>query len=138
MKITVAMFEELNEYDETTVDVLVNELIFTAKGKIIINEGWEKLLKENTAISETGAILTENANLPFIIEKEPCKALIKTKEGKTTPPSLYTEGTLITAMKNCGKELEDIEKEIMKEAEGIGTEATRANVRLCKDDRLTE
>ena len=113
MKRTIAMFEELNEYDETAVDVLVNELIFTAKR-------------------------TENATLPLIIEKEPCKALIKTKKGKTAPPSLYTEGTLITAMKNCGKELEDIEKEIMKEAEGIGMEATRANVRLCKDDRLTE
>ena len=138
MKRTVAMFEELNEYDETTVDVLVNELLFTAKGKIMINEGWEKLLKESAATSETVATRTETSNLPLIIEKEPCKALINTKEGKTTPPSLYTEGTLITAMKNCGKELEDIEKEIMKEAEGIGTEATRANVRLCKDDRLTE
>ena len=128
MKRTVAMFEELNEYDETTVDVLVNELIFTAKGKVMINEGWEKLLKDSAATSETVATRTENSNLPLIIEKEPCKALISTKEGKTTPPSLYTEGTLITAMKNCGKELEDIEKEIMKEVEGIGTEATRANV----------
>jgi len=36
---------------------------------------------------------------------------------------------LITAMKTCGKELENAEeKEILKATEGIGTEATRANV----------
>lgn len=122
MKRTIAMFEELNEYDETTVDVLVNELVFTAKGKIMINEGWEKLLKESAATRKN------DTSLPLIIEKEPCKALITTKEGKTTPPSLHTEGTLITAMKNCGKELEESEKEVLKEVEGIGTEATRANV----------
>lgn len=128
MKRTIAMFEELNEYDETTVDVLINNLIFKAKGKIIINKGWENLLKESAATSKKGATQSETSNLPLIIENEPCTATVKTKEGKTTPPSLYTEGTLITAMKNSGKELEDAEKEIMKEVEGIGTEATRANV----------
>ncbi|OJF96172.1 type IA DNA topoisomerase [Alkalibacterium sp. 20] len=128
MKRTIAMFEEQNEYDETTVEVLVKELVFKAKGKTMINEGWEKLLKENAATSETGVKRKANSNLPLITQNEPCTALINTKEGKTTPPSLYTEGTLITAMKNSGKELAESEKEIMKEVEGIGTEATRANV----------
>ena len=128
MKRTIAMFEELKEYDETNVEAVIKECVFSAKGKIIINDGWERLLRESAATSETVATRTEESKLPLIIEKEPCTALINIKEGKTTPPSLYTEGTLITAMKNCGKDLEDIEKEIMKEVEGIGTEATRANV----------
>ena len=49
-------------------------------------------------------------------------------EGMTQPPSLYTEGQLINLMKNCGKLLEDEDTEILKEVEGIGTEATRADV----------
>src|SRR5699024_2097419 len=41
----------------------------------------------------------------------------------------YTEGTLITAMKNVGGSSDNKEnKDILKETEGIGTEATRANV----------
>ncbi len=31
------------------------------------------------------------------------------KEGKTQPPKYYTEGTLITAMKNVGRDAEDEE-----------------------------
>ena len=47
----------------------------------------------------------------------------------TQPPKHYTEGTLITAMKNVGGSSDNKEnKDILKETEGIGTEATRANV----------
>src|SRR5699024_2778801 len=54
---------------------------------------------------------------------------ITKKEGKTQPPKYYTQGTIITAMKNVGRSVEDEEnKEILNESEGIGTEATRANI----------
>ena len=47
----------------------------------------------------------------------------------TKAPIPFTEGTLITAMKTAGKTLDDAdEQDILKEAEGIGTEATRANI----------
>lgn len=50
-------------------------------------------------------------------------------EKETQPPKPYTEGTLITAMKTAGKTLDNDEaQEILKEVEGIGTEATRANI----------
>lgn len=50
-------------------------------------------------------------------------------EKETTPPKPYTEGTLITAMKTAGKTVDDeSEQEILKEVEGIGTEATRASI----------
>lgn len=47
---------------------------------------------------------------------------------KTKPKALYTEATLLSAMENAGKEVEDIEsKKAMAEC-GIGTPATRANI----------
>src|SRR5699024_11801251 len=46
----------------------------------------------------------------------------------TQTQSLYTESQLINLMKNCGKLLEDEDTEILKEVEGNGTEATRADV----------
>ena len=50
-------------------------------------------------------------------------------EGQTTPPKPYTEGDLITMMKTAGKQIEDEEEaELLKQVEGIGTEATRAGI----------
>ena len=47
---------------------------------------------------------------------------------KTKPKALYTEATLLSAMENAGKEVEDVEsKKAMAEC-GIGTPATRANI----------
>ena len=54
---------------------------------------------------------------------------LETKEGKTQPPNYYTEGTLLTAMKHVGRTMDEIDsKDILKETEGIGTEATRASI----------
>lgn len=48
---------------------------------------------------------------------------------KTTPPAHYTEGTLLADMKNAAKFIQDPKlKEFMKDADGIGTPATRASM----------
>ena len=53
---------------------------------------------------------------------------ITIKEGETTPPSRYTSGSIILAMENAGKLIEDERlREQIKEC-GIGTSATRAEI----------
>src|SRR5699024_1864044 len=53
----------------------------------------------------------------------------QTAEKVSTPPSRYTEGTLIAVMENPAKFLQnDSLKAIIKEREGIGTPATRAGI----------
>lgn len=49
-------------------------------------------------------------------------------EKKSKRPQLFTEGTLITKMKNLGNEVDDVNKKIYKEIEGIGTPATRSGI----------
>ena len=49
-------------------------------------------------------------------------------EHKTKPKPLYTEATLLSAMENAGKEVEDAESKKAMAACGIGTPATRANI----------
>lgn len=71
----------------------------------------------------------EAQTLPPIVENEEAEVELKSMEKETQPPKPYTEGTLITAMKTAGKTLDNDEaQEILKEVEGIGTEATRANI----------
>ncbi len=64
--------------------------------------------------------LTEGENLPLVHAE--------ITEHKTKPKPLYTEATLLSAMENAGKDVEDAEsKKAMAEC-GIGTPATRANI----------
>ena len=125
LKRTMAMFETDFKYDETIITVDVKGLPFISKGRTIIDKGWRKL--EYTASKKTDK--DASSELPLVQKNESVKAELSTSESFTTPPKPYTEGTLITAMKTCGKELENKEeKEILKATEGIGTEATRANI----------
>lgn len=125
LKRTMAMFEADYKYDETTVTVDIKELPFTSKGRVVLDKGWRKL--EYPASKKPDK--EESTELPLLQKNEAVEADLNTSEGFTSPPKSYTEGTLITAMKTCGKELEnEEEKEILKATEGIGTEATRANV----------
>lgn len=65
----------------------------------------------------------------MLVEGEEISVKPYIHEGMTQAPKPYTEGQLITVMKTCGKYSENPEDaEILKEVEGIGTEATRADV----------
>ena len=64
--------------------------------------------------------LTEGENLPLVHTE--------ITEHKTKPKPLYTEATLLSAMENAGKEVEDAESKKAMAACGIGTPATRANI----------
>ncbi|RBW70390.1 DNA topoisomerase III [Bacillus taeanensis] len=112
-------------FDYTTIETLVDSRAeFISKGKQQIQEGWRKVLFAPSD-KEDGEII-----LPLVSEGEQGKVEdVRVKEGKTQPPKRYTEGQLITLMKTAGKHLENGELEkVMKETEGLGTEATRAGI----------
>ncbi len=50
------------------------------------------------------------------------------KQGKTSPPKRYSSGSLILAMENAGKLIEDEDLRATIKSSGIGTSATRAEV----------
>ena len=74
----------------------------------------------------------ENANLEVLKNlKKGQEILIKnfeTKEAETTPPSRYNSGSLILAMENAGKLIEDEELREQIKGAGIGTSATRGGI----------
>ena len=122
---TLAIFEEPYIYDETTILTKMNDVLFKTTGEVEKTLGWKQLYKKTD--KEKG---TEDEQvLPSVKTGEAFQAKLFHKEGKTKPQSYYTEGTLITAMKNVGRSIENEDsKDILKETEGIGTEATRANI----------
>ncbi|MBC1228626.1 type IA DNA topoisomerase [Listeria booriae] len=120
---TVGMFAPDYIFDETTIVTDLNGLLFKTVGKVEKHNGWRCLLSNHDTKED------EETTLPIVTNGEAVTATIKPKTGETKPPAYFTEGTLITAMKNAGKSVESKEdKEILKETEGIGTEATRASI----------
>ncbi|HDE4503626.1 TPA: DNA topoisomerase III [Staphylococcus aureus] len=119
---TLSMFANDYVYDETKIETNVNQLIFYTTGHTEIQKGWKILFKHK------GNEKSPEQQLPKLIKNECVKASIYSKKGITQSPKLYTEGQLITLMKSCGKYLDDEEAEILKEIQGIGTEATRDGI----------
>ncbi|MDT2357132.1 type IA DNA topoisomerase [Enterococcus faecium] len=130
---TLAIFEKPYIYDETTIDTAINQVLFQSKGKTEKERGWKRLYKQEEKDKD-------DPFLPEVTVHDSVAFSLETKEGKTQLPNYYTEGTLLTAMKHVGRAMDDKDsKDILKETEGIGTEATRASIieTLKKQDYIT-
>lgn len=96
-----------------------------------ISLGWKIVQKGKEAEAEKEEDGNEQvlSSLPNLIEGEILPLVhAEITEHKTKPKPLYTEATLLSAMENAGKDVEDVEsKKAMAEC-GIGTPATRANI----------
>ncbi|WP_346216970.1 DNA topoisomerase III [Caldifermentibacillus hisashii] len=123
IKSLLAAHYEKSVYEYTTVTTLVGgRATFLSKGKVQLAEGWRKVIPANEKDGEPELPLLEKGETG-IVKK------INVKESKTQPPKRYTEGQLITLMKTAGKHIEDKELEkVLDETEGLGTEATRAEI----------
>ena len=112
---------EPHRYAETTLTTICAGEKFTAKGKVVLSEGWKAM--ERKMLGELLGKQKEPAVLPDVQEQSQCSvAGAELKEGQTSPPKSYTEDTLLSAMQAAGADSmpEGVERQ------GIGTPATRA------------
>ena len=88
-------------------------------------------LVENSNIEKVEDV-EENQNLDILNKLKKGQELIavnyETKEAETSPPSRYNSGSIILAMENAGKLIEDEELREQIKGAGIGTSATRAEI----------
>jgi len=124
VRTVLAMFHTDYLYTETKVTTDVKQLLFFTTGKTERDKGWKALFVRVAPKTDK-----EEPSLPVLKQNEHVKSNIGIKEGKTIPPKPYTEGQLIAMMKTCGKLVENKEEtDILKEVEGLGTEATRSGI----------
>ena len=105
--------------------------IFTWNAYQQISLGWKAVQKDKEVEAEKKEDGDEQilSSLPNLPEGEVLPLLnAEITEHKTKPKPLYTEATLLSAMENAGKEVEDAESKKAMAACGIGTPATRANI----------
>lgn len=119
----LAQFYPTAEDDNTTIKIQSGEHEFKTTGKVEIIKGWREVLgkEKNNTEEQTLPTLTTDQSIDCT------NAEVVSK--KTSAPKPYTEGTLLTAMCNIGKDVTDPAlKAKLKETVGLGTEATRAGI----------
>ena len=119
----IAAFYPACVREVTTVLGQAAQVTFRAKGVRVVEPGWTVLdpRKPNPA-AEDAQVLPEFR----VGETGPHAATIR--QGETSPPKPFTEGSLLGAMETAGKFVEDEAlREALKER-GLGTPATRASV----------
>ena len=114
-------------YRQTTATLDVKGFPFKATGRQPIDLGWRAAFPEWQPADEKG---DGGQLLPAMRDGETAQLHNPTVETKETkPPPRYNEGTLIEAMQNAWRFVEDeVLRDRLKEAKGIGTPATRAEI----------
>lgn len=120
-------------YEETVIQASIEKECFTARGKRMVEKGWQEAYEDNRydEEDETKEEVREQ-NLPLLeAVMKIGQPKISLREGKTKPPARFTEGTLLSAMENPVRYMENRDSSLVKtigEAGGLGTVATRADI----------
>ena len=122
----IAIFYPSAEYKKISAVINVEGECFNCNGKICTELGYLEVLKNKGKQDNSEQNLSALESLKKGQEIEVKNYEIK--EGETTPPSRYNSGTIILAMENAGKLIEDEELREQIKGAGIGTSATRGEI----------
>ena len=114
-------------YEAQKIVVSINDTTWEARGRLILEPGWTGVAAEE---DEDAKKKEPEQSLPPVSSDTPVTCTdVDALKKKTTPPSRFSEGSLIEAMANIHRFVSDASaKATLKENEGLGTEATRASI----------
>ena len=138
----LAIFYPPAEYSKIQVTVSIDNEIFNATCKVCTKQGFLEILKpadkakKSKDAPESGPSDTSsdepNNNLELLKKLKKGQEIgvvnFEIKDAETSPPSRYNSGSIILAMENAGKLIEDEELREQIKGAGIGTSATRAEI----------
>lgn len=143
----LAIFYPPAEFNKISVTINIEEEQFSTSGKVCINQGYLEILKPKSKENEQ-KLLTKDAedvenkeenestetenNLEILATLKKGQNIevknFETKTSETSPPTRYNSGSIILAMENAGKLIEEEELREQIKGAGIGTSATRAEI----------
>lgn len=116
----IRIFFPAAQIKTTIVTTTIENCDFISNTSKIIENGWFEV---DAFPNEKKCSLKDIKKGDYVNNKR-----ILVTENETKPPKRYTDNTLIEAMENCGKKLEDKELAKLINKSGIGTSATRADI----------
>ncbi len=128
----LSIFYPPAEYSKISVTIEVENEQFSASGRVCEKLGYLEVAK-NEPKKENAEEQPEEQNSLDILRKlkkgEEIGVLnYETRTSETSPPSRYNSGSMILAMENAGKLIEEEELREQIKGAGIGTSATRAEI----------
>jgi DNA topoisomerase-3 len=113
---------------ETKVILIQNQgHVFQSKGKSVIEWGWKMIYTNDNAKRKND--IDEEQQLPTLKKNQQIEFLVsEILKKQTQPPKPYNESTLLSAMENAGRMVEDEELKEQLRDSGLGTPATRASI----------
>ena len=134
----IAIFYPPAEYSKIAITLNIGNELFYANGKVCTKQGYLEVSKndnikdkqDNTEDKENSTEKLNNVEILTRLRKGQNIELLSLgiKEGETTPPKRYSSGSIILAMENAGKLIEDENLREQIKGSGIGTSATRAEI----------
>ena len=134
----LAIFYPPAEFSKINVTINVENETFLASAKICLKKGYQEILKQTKKTNKQSTQKEENVENEGENNIEILKNLKKgqeigvqnyeIKDAETSPPSRYNSGSIILAMENAGKLIEEEELREQIKGAGIGTSATRAEI----------
>lgn len=124
----LAVLSAPSEYEDTKISATCEGLHFSAHGKIVKKAGWKALYQGNIESDEESDEVDQS--LPNIQKGQQWEIKeVQVQHLQTTPPSRYSEATLLAAMEHPEKFIHDEKmKHVLQDSGGIGTVATRADI----------
>lgn len=116
------------QYEAQKIRATIAETAWEARGRLVLDAGWTGFAAEED--EDDAKKKEEQQALPPVNKGDAVTcAHVETVKKKTSPPSRFSEGSLIEAMANVHRFVNEASaKATLKDNEGIGTEATRANI----------
>jgi DNA topoisomerase-3 len=133
----LAQFYPAYVYAETVVEVTIAGGLFTTKARQDKILGWKQLFKRSASANPANQINNDVADDEDAVQSLPQLMngqILHCERGEllqkmTQAPKHFTDATLLGAMTGISRYVTDSEiKKILKETDGLGTEATRAGI----------
>ena len=121
----LAVFYPSAEFLVTTRITRVEDEPFKTEGKVMVSPGWQAVYgkeAQSDGVDDDSTLVAVELNESVLAQE------IKVTAHQTRPPARFNEATLLSAMENAGKLVEDGELREAMSAKGLGTPATRASV----------
>ena len=134
----LAIFYPPAEYNKISAVVTIDNEQFLTSGKVCTKLGYLEVLQERKNVEDVDKTDAksdksgDNENLKILSTLKKGEEIsvinFETKTSETSPPTRYNSGSIILAMENAGKLIEDEELREQIKGAGIGTSATRAEI----------
>ncbi|GAA0813504.1 DNA topoisomerase III [Colwellia asteriadis] len=117
-------------FDQTKVNLLIAGGLFTRTAKTTKQIGWKVLFSKSKHTEANSNNTNDEQELPPLVQGQ----MLHCSHGEliekhTSPPQYFTDATLLAAMTGIARYVNDPQiKKVLKESDGLGTDATRAGI----------